>query len=342
MRPARRAPQERAVAVHLLALLEEGVVVEVEVARLQVGVAGAGLGRNQLRVGDREHQAIDIGQLAAALVDAVEVGIAHGDEAVGRRTRGVGPGLQRRQVGIVALVEVVQAVVHRRPAPLRRALLLFALHLGGVFLVELPEVVRRPEDEQRRGARHARQEMRVGLRPAVAHQGLAQDLELRRLAVDQEVARRTRGAELLVVGDVLPVVAEVFRGERMAVGPAVALAQLHREDAPLLHVHRLEQIRHDVQVPVVADKARIAVDGEQARVAAAPGERVERAAIVSDAGTAFAERHDQRLLRQALVDRRQLARLHLVDQHRRLDVRPRRAGEQENESQQPHARARTR
>jgi catechol 2,3-dioxygenase-like lactoylglutathione lyase family enzyme len=43
MRAAPRTPEQRAIAVLLLALLEEGVVVEVEVARLEVGVAGARL-----------------------------------------------------------------------------------------------------------------------------------------------------------------------------------------------------------------------------------------------------------------------------------------------------------
>ena len=342
MRTARRAPQERAVAVGLLALLEEGVVVEVEIARLQVGVARARLRGNQLRIGDREHEAIDVRQLAPALVHPVEVGVAHGDEAVGRRPRGVVPGLQRRQIGIVGLVEVVHAVMHRGPAALGRAFGFRLLHLGRVLLVELLEVMRRPEDEERRRPRHARQEMRVGLRPAVAHGGLVQHLDLGGFAVDQEIPRRPRRGELPVVGDVLPVVAEVLGGKEMAVGPAMALAQLHGEDASFLHLDRLEDVGNDVQVPVVAHQPRVAVDGEKPRVAAAAGERVQRAAMAAEARAAFAERHDERLLRHALFHRRQFSRAHLLDERGRLDQRPDRACEQEYESEQPHARARTR
>ena len=341
MRPAPRPPQERAVAVTLFSLLEEGVVVEVEVARLQVRIARARLRRNQLRVGDREHEAVEVGELAPALIDAVEVRVAHGDEAIGRRPRRVVPGLQRRQVRVVALVEVVHAVMHRGPPARGGALGFRLLHLRRVLLVELLEVMRRPEDEKRRGARHARQEMRVGLLPAIAHRDLVEHLELRGLAVDQHVARRTRGAQLAVIRYVLPVVAEVLGGEGMAVGPAMPLTQAQREDALFLHVERLEDVRHQRAFERTQKVGERCLE-QRLCAGHAPGERVERAAMAPGLRSRLAERHDERLLRQALFDRRQLAGTHRLRERRRLDVRPRCAGEQQKCEQPSHARARTR
>ena len=122
----------------------------------------------------------------------------------------------------------------------------------------------------------------------------------------------------------------------------MALAQVHGEAAAFLHLDRLEDVGHDIQMPVVAHQPRVTVDGEEPRVAAAAGERVQRPAMVPEAGAGFAERHDERLLRHALFNRRQLAGAHLLDERRRLDQRPCRVCQQENKSEQPHARARTR
>jgi hypothetical protein len=91
--------------------------------------------------------------------------------------------------------------------------------------VELLEVVRRPEQEEGRGARLALDEVGVGLVPAVLDGALVDDLDLGRLAVDQELDLAGRTRELLVVGDVFPERIGILGGEGMAVGPSVAPAQ---------------------------------------------------------------------------------------------------------------------
>ncbi len=244
--------------------------------------------------------------------DAVEKGIAHRDEAVGGRLGGVDPGLQRRQPRVVGFVHVVHAVMHRRPAPRTAARFIRLPDYLRVLLVELPQVVRRPVDKKRRGARHARQKLRIGLGPAVAQREVVEHLEFRRLAVHQQIARRPGRGQLPVVGDVIPVVAEILRGERMPVRPAVPLAQLEREHASVLDLEALHDVGNDVELPVVADQPRVAVDHQQARVAAAPDQRVERAAVL-----ARGLRVDhQRRLRQPLLHRRQPPGLDVGREHR--------------------------
>lgn len=81
MRRARLRPEQGGQAVALLALLEERVVLEDDLARLQVDLAGAGLDRDQLAVDDLEDEPVDVGQLLPLAVDAMEVRVALGDEA---------------------------------------------------------------------------------------------------------------------------------------------------------------------------------------------------------------------------------------------------------------------
>ena len=108
MRRARLGPQQRRQPVARLALLEEGVVLEDQPARLQVGLAGAGLDRDQLAVDDLQDEPVDVGQLLALLVDTVEVGVAH-------RRRSAVPAavvsIQGCSVGIVRIVEIVEPVL---------------------------------------------------------------------------------------------------------------------------------------------------------------------------------------------------------------------------------------
>ena len=61
----------------------------------------------------------------------------------------------------------------------------------------------------------------------------------------------------------------------------MALAQLEREDAPVLHLERLEDVGDQLELAVVAHQARIAVDHEEPRVAAAADQAVQRAAVLA-------------------------------------------------------------
>jgi hypothetical protein len=57
--------------------------------------------------------------------------------------------------------------------------------------MEFFQVVRRPIEEERRGTRLALDEVGVGLVPAIADRPLVDDLDLGRLAVDEEFDGRT-------------------------------------------------------------------------------------------------------------------------------------------------------
>src|SRR3546814_19205583 len=73
-------------AALLLRQLQRRAVLEGEAARLQVGLAGGGLGGDEARLGAGEDHLVDVGELAAGGVDAVEEGVAPRDEALGRRS----------------------------------------------------------------------------------------------------------------------------------------------------------------------------------------------------------------------------------------------------------------
>src|SRR3546814_18518770 len=71
---------------------------------------------------------------------------------------------------------------------------------------------------------------------------LFRSLELRQLVVEPQRDLRTDRGQLLVVGDVLPEVAEVLRREGRAVGPAVPFAQLHGENRSEEHTSELQSL----------------------------------------------------------------------------------------------------
>ena len=96
--------------------------------------------------------------------------------------------------------------------------------------------------------------------------GLVDHLDLGRLAIDQQFARRADRREVGVVGDVFPVVAEILGGEGRAIGPFMALAQMEGEDAPFLDVEALQDVGHQIVMRVVAHQPRIAIDHHVAGV----------------------------------------------------------------------------
>ena len=192
MRALARAPEADLVAARLLAALQEGHIVEPEIARLEIAGAGGGLRRYEAARGNVHHHAVDIGKLAAAAVDAVVKGVAGEEEAVGRRAGQRHPGLQGRQVRIVVLVLAVELVVQRSPASPARL-----FHGPGQFLrrrmgrVEALQVVRRAVDVERPRAGQRGQEPRIGRRPAVADGPVVQHFEEGRFAVNQHRRRRS-------------------------------------------------------------------------------------------------------------------------------------------------------
>ena len=99
-------------------------------------------------------------------------------------------------------------------------------------------------------AASAGRKKRVGLAPAVADRQLVQDLDLGRLAVDEQLDVGTGRRQVRVGRDVLPVEAEVLGGERLPVGPAVALAQVEGEDPTLLDLVGGQDVRDEIEIGV--------------------------------------------------------------------------------------------
>jgi hypothetical protein len=309
-------------------LAQEGVVVEGEAARLQVGLARVDLERDQLGVGDRHRHPVDIGKLQSVRVDAVEERVAHEHETLGRRARLQDPRLQRRQVRVVVAVHVVEAVVQLCPVahPLGAHPLLESRPVR-VFLVELPEVVRRPVDIERRRAGQRRQEIGIGPVPDEAHGMGVGEGHFRRTAIGQQDLRRARGRDLPVADDVLPPVAEILAGEGMPVRPAMAGAEAKGEDPLLDILDRGEDVGLELEARVVADQPRIAVDGHHAHVLRSAHDQPHLPAMAAGLEIA-AGRMDQRRARQPLGDRRQAAGGDVRGQRRAVDLGRRgRAGE---------------
>ena len=122
-------PQTDLDRVALLGLLQEGVVVEVDSApagRLSPAPVLAGMIDDELTL---SMTPVDIGQLPAVLVDAVEVGVALEDELLGRRLGRVAPGIERRQVRVLRADTAAPCGVQRRPV-LRPVLLDQLVELG--------------------------------------------------------------------------------------------------------------------------------------------------------------------------------------------------------------------
>ena len=309
-------PQANADARCLGALLQEGVVAHVEIARLQVGFAEARLGRDQVGRCHGHDHLVDIGQLLSLFVDAVIVGVACEDVALGRVRCREDPRVQRRHVDIAVAVHDVLAPVDVYPAA--TLVKLQDLLFGRVLAMELLEVVRRPEEEERCGSRLALDEVGVGLVPSVLDRQLVNDLDLGRFAVDDKFDRRAGRRQLGVVGNVFPEETEIVGGKGMAVRPLVPGPQLQGELAAFLDFVAFQDVGMELELVVVHDQASVAVDRHQARIAHAGDQHVELTALLARAVTSGEPLGDPRLLGNTLGDRRQRARLHLVNQLRRL------------------------
>jgi hypothetical protein len=296
-------------------VLQEGVVVEAQIARLQVALAGAGLGRDDLAVGNVHEDAVDIGELPSGAVDAMEIRIALEDEAIGGRPRLEHPGLERGQVGIVVAIGVVEAVVERHPVALL-ALLdeLREFVLVGVFRMELLQVMRRLVEVERAGPGERRQEQRVGVGPAVTDCERVGEFDTRLLAFWQQFAHQSGGREFGVERDVFVPVAEILRGEGFAIGPFMAFSKMEGEDPVLVDIDGFGDIGGEGQVGRVADEAGIAVHHHQPRILRA---RHQHAQVAARSSGSLAGNH--RLARDALRNRRDGAACHRVGEAGRLD-----------------------
>ena len=312
-----------------LVLLVEREVGRRHEARLHVDLA---LDDHQVhRLLVLEHLAldlVDVGQLVASLVDRPEVGIALHDDGVGRRRRHHAIGGDHR-------------VIRIQPPGLDRALLapevdpaLDALvggdlgqfvgaHILGVILLH---VVGRHQEGGAIEARLARAvlgddfgEQRVGLSEGY-REGLGiLDGDDKRLAIGHQRRGNVR-RQFGIEEHVLIPEAHVVGGHRLAIRPLEPLEQREGElgrvvvDGIGLNEARLQN-RLAVDVLHELDDPLLHQLGRAPAVADALVGAMQRAAVSADLAENI---HNLRLFRQALVDRRQLARLNEVVEHRRL------------------------
>ena len=188
------------------------------------------------------------------------------------------------------------------------------------------QVVRRREQEERRGADLAFDEIGVGPVPGVADRAVVEDLDPRRLAVDQQFDRRSGGREVAVVGDVLPEETEVLGGEGLTVRPSVAGAQREGEDAVFVVLVALQDVGLELELGVIDDQPRVAVDRHHDGVARAHHQHGELAAGTARAVAAGEAADHQWLFGKTAGDRRQSPGPHVVGEHRRFLQRRRRPG----------------
>ena len=176
----------------------------------------------------------------------------------------------------------------------------------------------RAENEQGRGTRHSRQKLRVRLEPGVAHRGFIGILHQGWFALHQQFGRGAGGAQVLVVCDIFPEVAEIVARKRCSIRPLMPLAKLQRIYPVFLDVHAFQYVGCHLQIPVIANQPRVAVHHQHAHIARASYQHIQRPTMLTSlAGLAVHDDH-QRVVRQALLDRRQLFRIHVFLEHRRL------------------------
>ncbi len=292
---------------------------------MEIALAGAGLGRDDLAVGDGENDAIDIGKLVTGRIDAIIIRVSFEYETVGGGLGLQDPRFERRKIGIIVAVHAVHTGVQCRPVAKFR---LFnegsELGLIGIFLVKLLKIMGRAIDEQRVGSGEIGQKQRVGPRPAIADRGIVQDFEARRLALRQHRHRQAGGRQLRILGDILKPITKILGGERLPVRPLHALAQMKREDASVFDIDRFEDVGLEFERRRVADQPRIAVDHHHAGVLGAGHQHPQLAARPADSG----DLRYRRVARHPIVDLGQLAAGDLrLEIRRLLQCRTRRAGQ---------------
>jgi hypothetical protein len=205
--------------------------------------------------------------------------------------------------------------------------------LGGILGQELLQVMRRgvraaevleaaargEAGADGRAARELIDEEAVGL-GKFEGDGVFVDLaHLAVLAVDLELEER-RGHDVLVEVDVLVPEHEVVGGQRPAVRPLGALAQVDRGGLAIVaHLPVAREARDDLRGGVVEREDLVC--GNDAVAVLVVGRAREGASPVAAVLADLVQRLDHkelRRLRQALVDRRQLARLHERVEHWRF------------------------
>src|SRR5690606_41682820 len=105
----------------------------------------------------------------------------------------------------------------------------------------------------------------------------------------------------------------------MPVGPAVTRPDPQREDSAIFDLEILQNVGHEVQVFIVSDQTRIAVNDDHANILRIPHEHPDLAPVPTRLPLHAVKIYDAGLDRYALLQRRQRLRCDLLFQVWRLD-----------------------
>ena len=261
------APQSHIEVAAIFALPQECVIVEAQITGLKITFAGGGFGRDDLAVGERQDNLVDIGQLTPCRIHTIIIRISFENIS---QCRGFGfqnPRVESWQFRVVIPIHGIHFVVEGGPIMHSRFLYKSGKYfLVGIFRVELLQIMGGTIDEQRVRPGEGGQEQRVRLRPAIADRRLVEHFEARRLAFWQQLHRQSRGRQFGVLCHVLEPIAEILGGKGMTVRPFHSLAQMQGKDAALLDIDRFEDVGLDLERRRIADQPRIAVDDHHAGI----------------------------------------------------------------------------
>ena len=335
-----RRQQHGAVAACVFVLLVEREALQCRLVHLEVGVALDDRQVHHLPIRyERTVHGIDIGKLVSGDVDHVVVRVALQDVLARARLGHRHPRGEDRQVEgpFEAAADELTAPPARvdaeiEPAPVARALEAGLLHdrqqlvHRPVVLVELlQKVARAYRVLPRARAPVAVDPPGVRLGPPQAHRGVVDDVDLNRRTAPVRCPARV-GVDVGVQEVVLEAVANVLTGNRHPVGPLYAWTDVEGQRPTAIGVlPRLEHPRPQLAVEGqghIGTRRRqplrpaLTVDVTQVGVAADRPVRVlQRAAVLP---YLFPGHQHQRVVRQSLLDRRQVTGGDHRLQHRRL------------------------
>ncbi len=312
-------PKVGLVAAFSLTFLQDRCVREGKPSRLQVRLAPVHFRRDQATSRDRKFDRVNIRQLSSFAVDPMIVRIAFQDVARVVLLRRIHPGLQSRQIWIIEFVHVVVFVVQWRPtARLALSDMLFQLiRVGEIGMVLLHEM-RWPVDKGRAGRRQCRQKAWVGRGPTVAHGRLIQNFENRRLTINQHQLRRAARREFRVIRDIFPPIPKIFRSERRAVGPFMALAQVQGVDPAVFDLDAFQNVGLQFEVFVVTNQPSIAIDDHVAYVFRPADQHFDLTAMFADRAAPAFKIDDQWFFRNTFFNRRHQFFNHAMGEKQRL------------------------
>ncbi len=138
-------------------------------------------------------------------------------------------------------------------------------------------------------------------------------------AVGEEQAFRPSRRELLIVRHILEIETEILNCERLAVRPAMALAQRQGEDAAaIVDLDILQEVGPQIELLIVTHEPRIGVDRHQSQIARLAHQAAQIPAIAAELAPPSLEIGDERRLGQTLAYGGQFTALDERGEHGRV------------------------